>query len=155
MAQADFVYEIREHITFCFACIGRTLPPEEQAALLLREVLGFTGEEAARILGVSEPVMRHRLAAARAAMMQHFEGLCRLIGKTGRCYRCRGLREITPHKNRGADLVQIVVADGVAVTTDSLFDARLAIVREADLENGRTRRMHDMFFEGLGGEECL
>src|SRR5579864_1532428 len=64
MSQPDFVFEIREHIAFCFACIGRTLPPEEQAALLLREVLGFTAEEAAQILGASEPVLRHRIGRA-------------------------------------------------------------------------------------------
>lgn len=34
MAQTDFRYEIREHIAFCFSCIARTLPPEEQAALI-------------------------------------------------------------------------------------------------------------------------
>ena len=32
---------------------------------MLKEVLGFTGQEAAGILGVSEPVFRHRLSAAR------------------------------------------------------------------------------------------
>ncbi len=49
MHQPEFRYEIREHITFCFSCISRTLPPEEQAALILKEVLGFTSEEAAKI----------------------------------------------------------------------------------------------------------
>ena len=63
--QAEFSFEIREHIAFCFSCIGRTLPPEEQAAIMLKEVLGFTNQEAAGILSVSEPVFRHRLAAAR------------------------------------------------------------------------------------------
>src|SRR5512137_1651343 len=54
MQQPEFVFEIREHIAFCFACIGRTLPPEEQAALMLKEVLGFTSAEGAAILRVSE-----------------------------------------------------------------------------------------------------
>ena len=49
MAQPDFVFEIREHIAFCFSCVARTLEPEEQAALMLREVLGFTAREAAEI----------------------------------------------------------------------------------------------------------
>src|SRR5205085_417625 len=54
-AQQDFVYEIREHIAFCFSCISRTLTPEEQAAIMLREVLGFTAQEASQIMGSSEP----------------------------------------------------------------------------------------------------
>jgi RNA polymerase sigma-70 factor, ECF subfamily len=153
MAQTDFRYEIREHIAFCFSCIARTLPPEEQAALMLKEVLGFTAEEAGAILGVSEPVFRHRLAAARATMIEDYEGLCALINKTGVCYQCRGLREIASDEHRGPDLVQIEVAPGVALNPENLFDARVAIVRDADLENGRTRAMHDVFFKQVSHRE--
>jgi RNA polymerase sigma-70 factor (ECF subfamily) len=153
LSQPDFVFETREHIAFCFACIGRTLPPEEQAALLLREVLGFTAIEAAQILNVSEPVLRHRLAAARAAMTGHYEGLCALINKNGRCYQCAGLRELSPEGHKGQALVQIEVRPGLAVTPENLFDARLDIVRHADLENGATRPMHDLFFSDLSRRE--
>lgn len=153
MRGPEFHYEIREHIAFCFSCISRTLPPEEQAAVMLREVLGFTSEEAAGILGVSEPVCRHRLSAARAKMIQDYDGLCALINKSGICYQCRGLQEVAGEGHRGADLVQIEVAPGVAVNYENLFDARLAIVRDAYLEGGRTRAMHDLFFENLSERE--
>src|SRR5580693_9104013 len=113
-ADPEFRFEIREHIAFCFSCISRTLPPEEQAAVMLKEVLGFTSEEAAKILSVSEPVFRHRLAAARAKMTEGYDGLCALINKSGICHQCRGLREIAGEGYRGADLVQIEVASGVA-----------------------------------------
>ncbi len=36
---------------------------------------------------------------------------------------------------------------------ESLFDARLQIVREADLEADRTRTLHDLFFVGLTRQE--
>jgi RNA polymerase sigma-70 factor (ECF subfamily) len=153
MAQTDFRYEIREHIAFCFSCIARTLPPEEQAALMLKEVLGFTAQEAAGILSVSEPVFRHRLAAARATMTEDFEGLCALINKSGVCHQCRGLREIADENHRGPDLVQIEVAPGLAVNAENLLDARLSIVRDADLENGRTRAMHDIFYKQVANRE--
>jgi RNA polymerase sigma-70 factor, ECF subfamily len=153
MRQPEFCYEIREHIAFCFSCISRTLPPEEQAALMLKEVLGFTAQEAAGILAVSEPVFRHRLAAARATMIEDYEGLCALINKAGACYQCRGLREVAEDGHRGADLVQIEAAPGVTVNPENLFDARLSIVRDADLENGRTRMMHDLFYKQLANRE--
>lgn len=153
MARQDFVFDVREHIAFCFACLGRTLPPEEQAALLLREVLGFTAQEAAGILAVSEPVFRHRLSAARAAMTESFDGLCQLINKSGPCWQCRGLREFAPEANRGEELVQIQVAPGVAVTPENLLEARLEIVRQADLEEGRTRTIHNQFFANLTRRE--
>ncbi|HSO73213.1 MAG TPA: RNA polymerase sigma factor [Blastocatellia bacterium] len=153
ISQSDFMYEVREHITFCFACIGRTLEPEEQAAMMLKEVLGFTAQEGARILEVSEPIFRHRLSSARAKMIQSFDGLCQLINKSGACWQCTGLHEHVPEGHRGAPLVQIQVSPGMAVTPENLFEARLAIVREADLENGRTRAMHDLFYEGISQRE--
>jgi RNA polymerase sigma-70 factor (ECF subfamily) len=153
MQQPEFQFEIREHIAFCFACIGRTLPPEEQAAIMLKEVLGFTSGEAAGILRVSEPVFRHRLSDARAKMVQHFDGLCALINKTGVCYQCSGLREVAGPGHGGTNLVQIEVAPGVALNPENLLDARIAIVRNADLEDGRTRPVHDMFYSSLTARE--
>lgn len=153
VSQTDFRYEIREHIAFCFSCIARTLPPEEQAALMLREVLDFSAQEAAAILGISEPVFRHRLAAAREKMIGDYDGLCALINKEGMCHQCRGLREIVPQANRGADMVQIQVAPGVALNPSNLFDARIAVVRDADLANGKTRAMHDVFYAQLANRE--
>ncbi|MGB8836219.1 MAG: RNA polymerase sigma factor [Candidatus Acidiferrales bacterium] len=153
MGQPEFSFEIREHIAFCFSCIARTLPPEEQTALMLKEVLGFTSEEAAAIAGISEPVFRHRLSAARAKMTADYEGLCALINKEGLCYQCSGLREVVPDGHRGADLVEIEVAPGVAMNAENLFDARLGIVRDADLETGRTRVLHDAFYSSLDKRE--
>jgi RNA polymerase sigma-70 factor (ECF subfamily) len=153
MAGPGFTYETREHIAFCFSCIARTLEPEEQAAVMLKEVLEFTNQEAAAILRLSEPVFRHRLSDARAKMTKAFDGLCALINKAGVCYQCQGLREIAPENHRGPDLVQIEVAPGMSVTPDTLFDARAAIARSADLAGGTTRAMHDMFYTTLSARE--
>jgi len=153
MHSPDFVFEMREHIAFCFSCIGRTLEPEEQAAIMLREVLGFSNQEAAAMLEVSEPVFRHRLSAARSKMISSYEGLCQLINKTGVCWQCKGLHEFAGTGHNGEVLVQIDVAPGAAVTPDSLFDSRLKIVREANFPESKTRSMHDLFFEGLTSRE--
>ncbi|MGA7915255.1 MAG: RNA polymerase sigma factor [Candidatus Acidiferrales bacterium] len=153
MAQPEFSFEIREHIAFCFSCIARALPPEEQAAMMLKEVLGFTNEEAAGVAGVSEPVFRHRLSAARAKMTRDYEGLCALINKEGLCYQCSGLQAMAPAGHHGPELVQIEVAPGVAMSAENLFDARLEIVRDADLETGRTRVLHDVFYSSLTKRE--
>jgi RNA polymerase sigma-70 factor, ECF subfamily len=153
MHQPEFSFEIREHIAFCFSCIGRSLPPDEQSAVMLIEVFGFTSLEAAKILGISEPKLRHALSAARAKMQAGFDGLCALINKKGVCHQCSGLREGAGEGHRGPDLIQIEVAPGIAVTADSLFDARLAIVRSADLESGRSHKLHDIFFTALTKRE--
>jgi RNA polymerase sigma-70 factor (ECF subfamily) len=149
----DFVFEMREHIAFCFSCISRTLEPDEQAAIMLREVLGFSNQESATMLEVSEPVFRHRLASARSKMIGSYDGLCQLINKTGVCWQCKGLQEFAGPGHSGQELVQIEVAPGVDVTSDSLFDARLKIVRDTGFPESKTRRMHDLFFDGLTQQE--
>lgn len=153
MSQPDFVFEIREHIAFCFSCVSRTLPAEEQAALMLREVLGFSNQEGGAIMEVSEPIFRHRLSSARSKMIQSYDGLCQLINKTGVCYQCRSLREFAAEHKQGPDLVQIEVAQGFKVTPDNLFDARLKIVREADLTEGSMRSLHSWLFESISKRE--
>jgi RNA polymerase sigma-70 factor (ECF subfamily) len=97
-------FDVHEHIAFCFGCVGRTLDPEENAALVLREVLGLPNQACADVLGVSEPVFRHRLSSARARMEREYEGLCALVKKDGPCHQCRTLREVSPEGRRGPDL---------------------------------------------------
>jgi RNA polymerase sigma-70 factor, ECF subfamily len=153
MSRPEFSFEIREHIAFCFSCVGRSLAPEEQAAIFLKEVLGFTAHEGASMLGCSEPQFRHRLSAARRSMIEAYDGMCQLINKTGACWQCRGLRELAPTAGQGPDLVQIEVAPGVRLTPESLFEARLEIVRAADLEEGRSRALHEDFFAAVSSAE--
>lgn len=142
LMSSETVFDVREHIAHCFACVGRSLPPEEQGALVAREVLGLAGREAARALGTSEPVFRHRLAAARATMESSYAGLCMLVSKEGACWQCKGLRESVPDEaRRGPSLP--VVRD---------LDERLAIVRDA-LEGERTRPLHDVCARHIGALE--
>lgn len=152
VSEPGFQFEVREHIAYCVACVSRSLEPEQQAALLLREMFGFSAAEGARALGVSQPVFNHRLAAARATLAQAFEGLCALIGKQGVCWQCRSLREFAPPDKRGPDLVRITPASGSA-DAGALLAARLAIARSADLEFGKTRKLHDWFFEATSRQE--
>src|SRR5882672_8777983 len=42
-------FELREHIDLCFTCIGKTLPIEQQVAVLLKEIFDFKIKEIATI----------------------------------------------------------------------------------------------------------
>ncbi len=130
-----FTYEVEEHIAYCFTCVARSLPPEEQAALVLREVMGMSSREAADALGVSDSVLRHRLASARKHMETSYEGLCSLVNKLGACYQCKGLRDATPASRRGRDVAQL-----------RDMDERLDIVRNANIDDGASQAMHDLFW---------
>jgi len=136
MMEPEFTFDVREHVAYCFICVGRSLPPDEQAVLVLRDVMEFSSREAANVLGTTESVMRHRLAAARQSMEHQYEGLCALIAKTGMCHQCTGLAKAA--EAVGAKATAMPDVDGMA--------ARMEALREADPVGGRTRALHDLFF---------
>ncbi|WP_282607759.1 RNA polymerase sigma factor [Pelagibius sp. Alg239-R121] len=118
-ASPEFSYEVREHIAYCFSCVGRSLPPDELAALVLRDVVGMSAREAAAALGVSDSVLRHRLTAARSVMQEQYEGLCALVSKKGICHQCKGLQMIAPDDVKGGPFPDIAdFADRCAVVRD-------------------------------------
>jgi RNA polymerase sigma-70 factor (ECF subfamily) len=135
----DFAYEVREHIAYCFACVGRSLPPDEQAALVIRDVLDLSGREAANVLGVTDSVLRHRLATARTAMQHKYEGLCALVSKQGICHQCAGLRMLAPEDKRGGPFPDVA----------ELAD-RMAVVRAA--RPGSMSALHEVFWRRT--KEC-
>lgn len=136
MTEPEFAFDVKEHVAYCFVCIGRSLPPDEQAALVLRDVMDFSGREAAKVLGTTESVLRHRLAAARQAMEGRYEGLCALVNKTGMCHQCHGLGEAAAAV--GSRTTPLPDIDG--------FADRIAAVRSVDPHRRRTARLHDVFF---------
>jgi RNA polymerase sigma-70 factor (ECF subfamily) len=155
MMEPEFLFDAREHIAYCFVCIGRSIAPDEQAALVLRDVMDFSNREAANVLGVSDSVLRHRLAAARDQMEQRYDGLCALISKTGICHQCEGLGLAA--EAMGGKRTPLPDIDSLA--------ARIAEVRTVDPAARKDGTLHDIFFrrckqieeEGLGStmpEDC-
>jgi RNA polymerase sigma-70 factor (TIGR02960 family) len=61
-------YESREAISLAFVTAVQLLPPNQRAALLLRDVLGYRAGEAAELLGLTEDTVTNALKRARATM---------------------------------------------------------------------------------------
>ncbi len=78
----------REHLAACFACTLTNLPERKAAALLLKEVCGFSVDEAADILDSSSAQVKNWLHEARAYMTQRYDSTCALVGKGGVCHQC-------------------------------------------------------------------
>jgi RNA polymerase sigma-70 factor (TIGR02960 family) len=61
-------YESREAISLAFVTAVQLLPPNQRAALLLRDVLGYRASEAAELLGITEDAVTNALKRARVTM---------------------------------------------------------------------------------------
>lgn len=64
-------YETREAVSLAFITALQLLPARQRAAIILRDVLGFHGSEAARILDASEESVTSALKRARATLERH------------------------------------------------------------------------------------
>ena len=127
-------FEFTEHINFCFTCIGKTLPIEQQVALLLKEIYDFKVIEVAEILQVTEGVVKHLLFNSRQTMIKIFDKRCALINKEGICNQCTELNGIfNPEHETQKELMKIeMVKRANDTTTEELFDLRTQIVKSID-----------------------
>ncbi len=78
----------KEHLIACFACVLRNLPEQKAAALLLKEVHGFSLAESAKILNATENQVKNWLQEARGYMDSKYRTTCALITKEGVCHQC-------------------------------------------------------------------
>ncbi len=83
----------REHLAACFSCVLRRFPEHKAAALLLREVHGFSLEEIAEWLQATPVQVKNWLQEVRMATGAAYAETCALINKQGVCHQCRELNE--------------------------------------------------------------
>jgi RNA polymerase sigma-70 factor, ECF subfamily len=150
VADPDFSFDAHEHIAACFTCVARSLPPMQEAALVLREIFEYSNQEAADALGVSEPVLRNHLAAARDAMQKSFEGLCALVNKQGICHQCAGFRNVAGEGRKGPPVEPLGTASS---TPEERFRVRLQIVRASPFADGTSKKLHDLVFDRIRRQE--
>ncbi len=124
-------YEMREHIDFCLTCIMKTLPLEQQLAVMLADLYGFTAAEGAEITGVTLGVFKHLLHDARATLERVFERRCALISKTGVCHQCSELNGFfNAAQDQQAELAKLDLSRASADPDHGrLLDLRLALAR--------------------------
>lgn len=127
-------FEIKEHITFCFACVSKSLPLEQQLVLLLKQVHDFKVKEIAEIIDNTEAMVKYYLHTARQKMVEIFDHRCSLINKQGICHQCTELNGIfNPKQDAQEELVKIdMVKQADNKDKEHLFDLRLKIVKSID-----------------------
>lgn len=127
-------FEIKEHITFCFTCISKSLPIEQQVCVFLKEVYGFSVAEITTIMDSSEAMVKYYLHTGRSKMIQIFDGRCALINKQGACHQCTELNGIfNPKQNAQEELMKIKMArEAETGDKEHLFDLRMEIIQKID-----------------------
>ncbi|MCE7993530.1 MAG: RNA polymerase sigma factor [Roseivirga sp.] len=131
-AQGNF--EIKEHITFCFTCVTKSLPLEQHLVLLLKEVYGFKVKEIAGIIDNTEAMVKYYLHVSRTKMADIFDHRCALINKEGICHQCTELNGIfNPKQNAQEELAKIdMVRAAEDKSREELLDLRMKIVQSID-----------------------
>lgn len=127
-------FEIKEHIVFCFTCISKSLPLEQQLCIYLKEVYEFKVGEIVEIIGATEAMVKYYLHEGRSKMMKIFDQRCALINKEGICHQCSELNGIfNPKQNAQQELVKLqLVRDAESGEKEHLFDLRMKLVQEID-----------------------
>jgi RNA polymerase sigma-70 factor (ECF subfamily) len=141
-------FEIKEHIAFCFTCIAKSLPLEQQISILLKEVYEFKVNEIAQILDTTEAMIKYYLHTGRSKMIEVFEGRCALINKQGVCHQCSELNGIyNPKQKFQQEVVKIDMArEAEKGEKEYLFDLRMKVVRGIDPfeSNAATLQLHHL-----------
>lgn len=138
-------YEMREHIDYCFTCISKTLPIENQVALILKDIYDFQVKEIGLILGKTEGVIKHLLNDARNTMTDIFEHRCALINKNGICHQCSHINEIFNAKqNQQEELMKLeLVKASKKYNREQLFALRTLLVKAIDPLNAAGTDFHE------------
>jgi len=144
-------YEMKEHIDYCFTCISKTLPIENQVALILKDIYDFQVNEICLILGKTEGVIKHLLNDARNTMTDIFEHRCALINKNGVCHQCSHINEIfNPKQHQQEELMKLeLVKASKKYNREELFALRTVLVKAIDPLQASGTDFHDVIMRCL------
>lgn len=129
MTSPNGQYEAKEHIAFCFTCISKSLPLEQQLCVFLKEVYEFKVGEITTILNTTAAMVKYYLHTGRSKMSNIFDGRCALINKEGVCHQCSELNGIfNPKQNTQEELMKTDLArEAEKGDKEHLFDLRMKI----------------------------
>jgi len=127
-------YDMMEHIDFCFTCISKTLPIENQVALILKDMYDFQVKEICLILDKTEGIVKHLLHNSRDTMTDIFDNRCALVNKNGVCDQCSQLNGIfNPKQDQQEQRMKLeLVKASKKFNRAALFDLRTALVKAID-----------------------
>ncbi len=141
------IYEIREHIDYCFTCTSKMLMIEQQLALILKDVYSFKVKEVAVILEKTHGAAKHLIYNARQTMMRIFDDTCAFVSKQGVCNQCSELNgRFNPEQDRRVEEMKIkMVRDREKYDRPELYKLRTELARGIDPLHAAGADLHEVF----------
>lgn len=138
-------YEMREHIDFCFTCISKTLPIENQVALILKDIYDYPIKDIALILDKTEGVVKHLVGDARGVMTDIFDHRCALVNKNGVCDQCSHINAVfNPKQDQQEERMKLeLVKASTKYNREELFALRTLLVKAIDPLNSSGTDLQD------------
>jgi len=140
-------FEIREHIDFCFTCMGRVLEIEKQVTLILKDIYHFTIKEIAVILDFSPHNIKRLLAAARKTLNEIFEQRCALINKNGVCHQCSELSNWFNGAQKTKEAIVQLNLEKEKHSKKHLFKLRTVLIENINPLNSSGTDLHHLFMD--------
>jgi RNA polymerase sigma-70 factor (ECF subfamily) len=137
------VFDFKEHISFCFTCISKTLVMEQQVTLILKDVYDFKVSEISMILSSPAGTVKHWLFSARQTMTDIFDRRCALVNKNGVCYQCSELNGLFNPKQK--KLEDVFPMRG----KKDLYDLRTKLVKAIDPLSSKGSELEDTLMQVL------
>ncbi len=148
-SKPDQDYEVKEHISYCFNCMTKTLEVHQQVCLWLKEVYDFKIEEIIQITELSEGKVKHAIANARKTMVDIFEEKCAFVSQKGVCHQCTQLAGyLNPKEDARKKALEIkMVREGMTPDKKRLLDLRLELVKDIHPLTASMSHIHTYFIE--------
>ncbi len=141
-------YEIREHISYCFNCLTKVLPIEQQVALILKDIYDFKVNEIGLIIGKTLGSTKHLLYNARQKMQDIFQHDCALVNKGGICYKCSELNQVfNPKQKEQEELQKIALSKEGDNSKAELYELRKKLVSALDPFEEKGLEIHEFMYK--------
>jgi len=142
-------FDLAEHIDFCFTCISKTLPIEQQVALILTDIYDFKAKEVALILNKGEAAVKHYIRFARETMIEIYDNRCALVNKKGICHQCSQLNNwLNPKQNFQVQKMKIeLIKQGESGDKKELFRLRESLVKNINPLKADGNDLHESFMK--------
>lgn len=141
------IFEIHEHIDYCFTCVSKMLPIKQQIVLILKDIYDFKIKEITEIMNISLGTAKHALHNARTLMIKIFDDTCALVSKAGICDQCSGLNgKFNPKQDKRRELMKIKMYKEQTLHDNlKLYDLRKRLVKNIDPLKTNGADLHEIF----------